>query len=157
MSQFEKYHPILTPHYTFDWLTKVRVIDVFNLYQTSNETATMEKTAAQINHTMREIFHDHQLVWGVTDRETNAFVGQVGFAPIDMAEHEATLSVDLTATYQQVTTLKEILERLVAFGTVELKLHQLTLTLPRQDPLMAQVLRDTSFTTTDQLTFNYHQ
>lgn len=157
MSQFEKYHPILTPHYTFDWLTKVRVIDVFNLYQTSNATATMETTAAQINHTMREIFHDHQLVWGVTDRDTNAFVGQVGFAPIDTAKHEATLSVDLTATYQQVTTLREILERLVAFGTVELKLNRLTLILPKHDDLMAQTLAGLNFSTTDHLTFNYHQ
>lgn len=117
----------------------------------------METTAAQINHTMREIFHDHQLVWGVTDRDTNAFVGQVGFAPIDTAKHEATLSVDLTATYQQVTTLREILERLVAFGTVELKLNRLTLILPKRDDLMAQILAGLNFSTTDHLTFNYHQ
>lgn len=84
MSQFEKYHPILTPHYTFDWLTKARVIDVFNLYQTSTPTATMETTATQINHIMREIFHDRQLIWGVTDRTTTKFVGQVALRPLTL-------------------------------------------------------------------------
>lgn len=157
MSQFEKYHPILTPHYTFDWLTKARVIDVFDLYQAKTTTATMEATATQINHIMREIFHDRQLVWGVIDRTTNKFVGQVGFAPIDTAKHTGTLIINLRPAYQQTTTLTEILERLVAFGTVELKLQQLTLNLPQQSPLIEKVLHNLNFVTHDHLTFNYQQ
>ena len=155
MSQFEKYHPILTPHYTFDWLTKARVIDVFNLYQTSTPTATMETTATQINHIMREIFHDRQLIWGVTDRTTTKFVGQVGFTPIDTANHTGTLIINLRPAYQQATTLTEILERLVAFGTVELKLQQLTLNLPQQNSIIEKILHNLNFFTQDHLTFNY--
>ena len=157
MSQFEKYHPILTPHYTFDWLTKVRVIDVFNLYQASAAATTMEATAAQINHIMREIFHDHQLIWGVSDRTTNTFVGQVGFAPIDTTNHTATLTVNLISTYQQTAVLTEILARLVAFGTVELKLQQLTLVLSQPNSVLDQVMSRLNFVTQDHLTFNYRQ
>ena len=155
MSQFEKYHPILTPHYAFDWLTKVRVVDVFNLYQTTDTTVTMAATADRINQVMREIFNDRQLIWGVTDRTTNDFCGQVGFAPIDMAAHQATLTVQLTDANHDVAPLTKILERLVAFGTVELKLQQLKLALSQPDSLMGQVLTTLGFTTTDNLNFDY--
>jgi len=158
MSQFEKYHPLLTPHYAFDWLTKSRVIDVFNLYQANQVPAiTMEMTAAKINDTMRAIFSDQQLVWGVTDKVTDDFVGQVGFPSLNLDQHTAALSIAVVASYHRNETLTELLERLVAFGTVELKLQRLTLTIPVEDDLIAQVLTGLSFTTTDHLTFNYQQ
>ena len=158
MSQFEKYHPLLTPHYAFDWLTKNRVLDIFNLYQSIKEpTITMEETAAIINDTMRTIFSDQQLVWGVTDKATDDFVGQVGFTSLNLEQRTATIEIAIVATYHRNDTLTEILQRLVSFGMLELKLQHLALTIPAKDDQLAQVLTDLKFTTTDSLNFSYQQ
>ncbi|WP_048001051.1 GNAT family N-acetyltransferase [Lactiplantibacillus herbarum] len=158
MSQFEKYHPLLTPHYAFDWLTKNRVIDVFNLYQSIKEPAiTMETTAALVNDTMRAIFSDQQLVWGVTDKATDDFVGQVGFTSLNLDQHAATVKIAVVAAYHRSEPLTEILQRLISFGTLELKLQHLTVTIPVMDKLVEQVLTGLNFTTTDHLTFNFQQ
>lgn len=158
MSQFEKYHPILTPHYAFDWLTKARAIDVFRLYETTATTAIdMPTVAAAINQTMREIFRDQKLLWGVTTRVNDTFIGEVGFDPIDLTTKQATLRVNLFPANQQDKVLTEIMTRLVAFGTAELKLTDLTVTLPTNQPTFAKVLENLNFTTTDHHTYRYQK
>lgn len=156
MSQFEKYHPILTPHYAFDWLTKARAIDVLHLdQQRTPADHSLTSTATRINQTMRDIFSDQQLIWGVSDRQTGAFLGQVGYAPIDMTAKTATLTVDLMANFQTEPVYTEIIERLVAFGTAELKLTELTVTLPTTTPTLVTVLKRLNFTPIDQQRYRY--
>lgn len=156
MSQFEKYHPILTAHYAFDWLTKARSIDVLRLYQRADAAMTIQTAAEKINQTMREIFHDQKLVWGVTDRTDGHFVGQVGFDPIDTSTGQATVSVDVFAD-TPAAVLTEIYQRLVAFGTAELKLTTLTVTLTGPDSKCDQVLTALGFHTTDHQHYHYQK
>lgn len=151
MAQFEKYHPILTAHYTLDWLTKARAIDVQTLdQQATSTTAALTTTAAQINQTMRLIFRDQQLIWGVTNRTTDQFVGRVGFAPIDLHNHQATLIVDLLADAQTTATWTELYQRLVAFATAELQLKVLTVNLTSANPELEAILTRLGFTPSDQ-------
>ena len=158
MSQFEKYHPILTAHYALDWLTKSRAIDVFHLYQLSGTTPLdMPTTATQINQTMREIFRDQKLVWGVSDRSSGQFVGQAGFDPIDTTTHRARLRLDLLPANEQPAALTELYQHLVAFGTTELALTRLTVQLTTIDAQRAAILTSLGFTTSDQLTFQYQK
>lgn len=158
MSQFEKYHPLLTQHYVFDWLTKARAIDVFNLYQLDPTTAAdMPTTASAINQTMREIFRDQKLIWGVRDRQSDAFIGQAGFNPIDPVAHTATLTVTVFPAYQQAPSLTEIYRHLVAFGTTELHLAHLTVQVTAAPAITGPILKDLGFTTNDQQQYDYQK
>ncbi|CAJ1230373.1 GNAT family N-acetyltransferase [Lactiplantibacillus xiangfangensis] len=158
MSQFEKYHPILTEHYAFDWLTKARAIDVFHLYEEmADQPITMPATATKINQTMREIFRDQKLVWGVTDRINGHFVGQAGFDPIDLANKEATISVTVTPDNAQDHVLHELYQRLVTFGLAELKLTTLTVHLEQPDHQCEQILTDLGFQLTTTRTYRYQK
>ncbi|AVK61418.1 GNAT family N-acetyltransferase [Lactobacillus sp. CBA3605] len=142
MSKFEKYHPLLTPHYTFDWLTKVRVKSVFTLYQQMSDTQTpptMLTTADQLNQTMREIFHDQKLVWGISTRPTDQFVGQAGFDPIDLTTKTAVLTVTVLSAHHQTAVLTEIYQRLIAFAWHELHLTHLTV-VPAADDIITRHL-----------------
>lgn len=156
MSQFEKYHPILTPHYTFDWLTKVRAVDVFHLCQQVDAgQPTMLTTADYINQTMREIFHDQQLVWAISDRQTDQFIGRAGFAPIDMTTKTATISVELLAKMVTPATLSELYQRLLTFGTDELHLTQLTVNLPVENTDSTTILNKLGFTAVTAQQYRY--
>ncbi|HAY52611.1 MAG TPA: N-acetyltransferase, partial [Lactobacillus sp.] len=76
MEQFEKYHPIMTPRFTFDWLTVSTVKDVFALRhdpavaaQTNRPAdADINQTVDYISHTMVAVMRNRQLTWGITDR-----------------------------------------------------------------------------------------
>lgn len=156
MSQFEKYHPILTPHYAFDWLTKARAIDVLHLYEAQTTVpVSMQTAATRINQTMREIFRDQKLVWGVTDRQTDEFIGQAGFDPIDTSDQTATLRLDVFPAFDQRLALTELYQRLLTFGTAELKLTTLTVQLAQAGGPADQVLTALGFTTTDQRAYRY--
>jgi len=162
MPKFEKYHPILTPHYTFDWLTKARAKDVLAFYQqftpVTETVPTMLTTADRINHTMRDIFHDQKLVWGISRRADDQFIGQAGFDPIDTDQQTATLQVHVMPAAHQQTTLAELYTRLTEFGTQELGLTKLNVTLPVTDTIATQILtalhfRSVPATTTDRITY----
>jgi len=117
----------------------------------------MEATAALINDTMRTIFSDQHLVWGVTDKATDDFVGQVGFTSLNLDQHAATIEVAVVADYHHSEPLTEILQRLFSFATLELKLQHLVLTIPVMDKLVEKILTGLNFTTTDHLTFHFQQ
>lgn len=155
MPKLEKYHPILTPHYTFDWLTKARVKDVFSLTQQTQPTsqATLLTTADNINQTMRDIFHDQKLIWGITQRDNDHLIGQAGFDPLDLDGQTATLTVTLFPSQQQGPVLTELYDRLVAFGCHELGLTTLTVTLPKPDQQLRELLTGLNFTETTASTF----
>lgn len=155
MPKLEKYHPILTPNYTFDWLTKSRVKDVFTLTEQTQPTAqpTILSTADEINQTMRDIFHDKKLIWGITDRKTDQLIGRAGFELLDFVNHTATLTVTLLPAQRQLAILTEIYGRLVAFGRHELALTTLTVALLQADPQLTDLLTTLKFTKVTTTTF----
>ncbi|MFC6181728.1 GNAT family N-acetyltransferase [Lactiplantibacillus daowaiensis] len=138
MTKFEKYHPILTPHYTFDWLTKSRVKDVWLLQQQANPAETMLMTADMINQTMRDIFHDQKLVWGITDRQTDQFIGSASLTALTTATPR--LTVHLITAQATTAALTEIYTRLTAFATNELGVATLTVPLTPTDQLSTPIL-----------------
>ncbi|BDZ32245.1 GNAT family N-acetyltransferase [Lactiplantibacillus sp. WILCCON 0030] len=157
MPKLEKYHPILTPHYTFDWLTKARVKDVLTLIQETDarQQPTILSVADRINQTMREIFHDQKLVWGITQRTTDQLIGIAGFTPLDLTANTATLTVTVLPAQQQPAVLAEIYTRLTAFATHELGLTQLSVHLSQPDQSLTKIFTELGFSvmTTDPLDF----
>jgi len=157
MPKLEKYHPILTPHYTLDWLTKARVKDVLTLQSQAqpDQALTMLATADGINQTMREIFHDQKLVWGITQQSNDHLIGQAGFNPLDLTTKTGQLTVTVLAEQATTAVLTELYQRLVDFATHELGLTELRVTLPQPDPVVAAILTQLNFTSTTPTVFTW--
>jgi len=155
MPKLEKYHPILTPNYTFDWLTKTKVKDLFTLLQQTQPSSkvTILSTADETNQTMRDIFHDKKLIWGITDRKSNQFIGQAGFDPLDLTNQTGTLTVTLLPDHQQLTVLTEIYDRLVSFASHELGLTTLTTVQSQPNPALTKLLTKLNFKEITDTTF----
>lgn len=81
MAKFELYHPILTPHFTLDWLTQFKVRDINVLRQQTVPGESIIDTANYVNREMSTIMHDRALTWGVGDKQSDDFRGIVHLVP----------------------------------------------------------------------------
>jgi len=121
MSSFEGYHPLLTPKFRFDWLTRFKLKNVAEL--TNRDLA---ETADWINNTMRSTMKRATLTWGIERRQTHKLVGWGGFLELDLPAH--TGHAGLAGKRLPVSEQQEIVDRLVNFGRDELQLTELKLT-----------------------------
>lgn len=73
MSSFEQLHPVLTPHFKLDWLTKFPVKEIIHEFSLSPPTAQTNiqippqqplEVVAFVNHTMRQVMAQRELTWG---------------------------------------------------------------------------------------------
>lgn len=121
MSSFEGYHPLLTPLFRFDWLTRFNLKNVAEL--THNELGT---TADWVNATMQKTMGQTALTWGIERRQPHKLVAWGGFNHLNLTAHTGEVGFygkRLPASEQQ-----EIVNRLVHFGQDELQLTTLDLT-----------------------------
>ncbi|MFC6314607.1 hypothetical protein ACFQHW_03380 [Lapidilactobacillus achengensis] len=85
MTKFEKYHPILTDHYTLDWLTNSPLKNshalLQQLPQLAAQTSDYAHTAQFIQGQMLAIMKNQRLLWGITQRSTGALVGVARILP----------------------------------------------------------------------------
>ncbi|MHA8110197.1 hypothetical protein ACYATP_01580 [Lactobacillaceae bacterium Melli_B4] len=68
MSTFEGLHPIMTAHYTLDWLTQFKVKDVDQLRKTLFTDQT-DDPSDFINSVMRKVMDGDQLWWAISDKQ----------------------------------------------------------------------------------------
>ncbi|MCD2256982.1 GNAT family N-acetyltransferase [Lactobacillus sp. CC-MHH1034] len=133
MESFEKYHPIMTPHYTLDWLTTFTVKEVFQLRQdqtlaqaTRRQTdSTLTDTVHYISQTMREVMGNHKLLWGIQDRKSTTFLGTFTFENFNADENSVEVSYELLPQFQHQGIMSEILTHMTRFAFDELNLSQL--------------------------------
>lgn len=146
---FEKYHPLLSTHYTLDWLTASKLkelhalrADAIQAALSDRETdAAFTQTARYVNHAMRLVMSNQALIYGVTDRQTHALAGSVALLAIDPQLTQAQLQVESTPGNDATTFYDEIIPRIVGFGFFELGLDTLTASLPQAaTPLSAWLL-----------------
>lgn len=148
MEQFEKYHPIMTPRFTFDWLTVSTVKDVFALRhdpavaaQTNRPAdADINQTVDYISHTMVAVMRNRQLTWGITDRSAKQFVGIFSLDPIDEDSGQAGLHLELVPKELTAASVREIIGHMSAFAFAELGLSSLTIWVPAGDTTVQPTL-----------------
>ncbi|WP_461213976.1 GNAT family N-acetyltransferase [Lacticaseibacillus sp. GG6-2] len=136
---FEKYHPLLSAHYTFDWLTASKLKELHALRADATQAtlsdrttdAAFTQTARYVNHAMRLVMANQALIYGVTDRQTQALVASVALLAIDPQLTQAQLQVESTLGDDSVALYDEIIPRIVGFGFFELGLATLTASLPQ--------------------------
>ncbi|WP_143461481.1 GNAT family N-acetyltransferase [Levilactobacillus enshiensis] len=140
MSSFEGYHPLLTPTFRFDWLTRFKLKNVADL---TNQD--LGETADWVNGTMRNTMARTALTWGIERRQTHKLIGWGGFTNLDLSAHKGQAC--LTGKRLPVAEQQEIVDRLVSFGREELQLTKLT--LPDTTLLDDAVLTAAGFIKTD--------
>lgn len=129
---FEKYHPIMSVHYTMDWLTLFKAKDVLTMRQ-NQEIATAQgrpvdkniaDTAHFVNRAMALVMGNQALLYGIRDRQTDELTGTFGFYGFSTDKDCATVRM---ATLPEVP-LKveaEVLPRMLGFAVHELGLRRL--------------------------------
>jgi hypothetical protein len=76
VQSFEKYHPLLTPHYKLDWPTTVSL-------------NKLHLNPQVVNHQMISVMKGEKLVYAITERDSKKFMKII---EITMKDHTAYLS-----------------------------------------------------------------
>lgn len=128
MEKFEKYHPIMTQHFTFDWITKARLnrsTELMRLVK-NQPTLTTAQAAELISQQMLKIMRNQELSWGIYQRPNHYLIGLTRLTNFNLADQ----SVELHFVLQSAVTtsaLTELLTRLVTFVFAELNLREAVL------------------------------
>ncbi|MCT3028080.1 N-acetyltransferase [Pediococcus parvulus] len=133
MERFEKYHPILTTHYTLDWLTATKVKDIYALRHDTeiaamsgrHVDADINETVAYVNKTMRNIMHNDSLLWGISDRKTDEFLGTFCIWNFNKEKTTAEVGYEILAAQQNHGIMSEVLQHMSNFAFAELGLTTL--------------------------------
>lgn len=83
MHSFEGLRPIITNHFYFDWLTKFPVKDVIAFQQRQDQDADLDNTSQFINATMNDVMSQKGLLWGISNKNDNQFIGVAGIANLN--------------------------------------------------------------------------
>ncbi|KRK89624.1 hypothetical protein FD17_GL001217 [Lentilactobacillus sunkii DSM 19904] len=134
MLSFEKFHPVLTAHLTLDWLTQTPVKSIDDLFsKPSITTAKAEKmpseildTVKNINHIMRLVMNGKELTWGMTDSNSQAFVGIVSLRGFEEAGNTGSIEFIIDQSHRGY--LAEAVQRTVQFAKDHFDFKQITVT-----------------------------
>ncbi len=164
MARFEKYHPIMTAHYTLDWLTAFKVKEINALRQDAGVAQAMHRPAAAhltdtveyVSHEMLQIMSDKKLVWGIQERSNQTFLGIFVFQNFDKAANSAEVQYELLPQFQQQGIMSEILQHMTRFAFDELHLAQLQAVIYQDQPGADAVLKNAGFHVREDLTVLDH-
>ena len=143
MISFEKYHPLLSTHYTLDWLTNSNLKAVHELRANTQQAELSGRktdhdipaTAHYINQSMRLVMKNQALLYGITDRATKKFVGSICLWQFDADFTRAQLRLEVADAELAESLYQEIIPRVVGFSFFELGLSHLTMIVPEHAEL----------------------
>lgn len=134
MTSFEKFHPVLTAHLTLDWLTQTPVKSIDDLF--SKPTITTAKaermpsqildTVKEINHIMRRVMNGKELTWGITDSNSESFVGIVSLRGFEETTEHGSIEFIIDQDHSEC--LAEVVERTVLFAQDHFTFNQISIT-----------------------------
>ncbi|MFD1484987.1 GNAT family N-acetyltransferase [Lacticaseibacillus baoqingensis] len=153
MALFEKYHPLLSAHYTLDWLTAAKLKAVFALRQDPTQAAlsrrkrddTITATAQYVNHAMHLVMSNQALIYGIIARHSQQFVGSVELRQFDSAFTQAQLRLEVAPQQDPIPLYAEIIPRIVGFAFFELGLETITMPVPTTATVLLSWLRTNHF------------
>ncbi|MFD1671970.1 GNAT family N-acetyltransferase [Agrilactobacillus yilanensis] len=147
MQPFEKYHPIMTSHYTLDWLTSFTVKEVHQLRQNQvlakaarrTFDTDLTQTVRYINQAMRAVMGNQALIWGIQTRQQPNFLGIFQFRNFNLLDKSAEIRFELLPAHQHQGILGEVLNHMSQFAFDELDLKRLK-AITYQDQTAAKTL-----------------
>lgn len=156
MPSFEQLHPVLTPHFRLDWLTKFPVKEIiheFSLAPTAQTNLTIPnqplEVVAFVNQTMRQVMAQQELTWGFAALDNPSFLG---FISIQNPHEEVT---DISFWYTDISTaaFSEIFSRTVTFITDHFETKIIQVKLNTVNLELSNIFKQTGFTSPDELTW----
>lgn len=132
MQNFEKYHPIMSRHYTLDWLTTFKLKEIYTLRRELDVAEAQQRpidaditvSAHFVNRAMALVMGNQALLYGVRTRQEDALVATFGFYGFSTDRKCATVRMANAADADDAV-LNEILPRMVGFAVHELGLSRL--------------------------------
>ncbi|WP_204122615.1 GNAT family N-acetyltransferase [Lacticaseibacillus mingshuiensis] len=156
MTCFEKYHPLLSAHYTMDWLTMAKLKDVFALRNDPlvaaisgrERDSSIEATAHYVNQSMRLVMADRALLYGVTARDDRSFCGSFCLWNFSENKTQAQIRFEVLAAQASRPVMAEVLPRMLGFAFFELGVTQVYALLPETATADVALLKANHFTAT---------
>ncbi|PIO82287.1 hypothetical protein BSQ39_01270 [Loigolactobacillus backii] len=153
MTIFEKYHPIMTAHYTLDWLTGSNIKEIFALRHDKSiaqaadrqPDSTIMDTARYVNSAMGRVMRNEMLIWAIQDRKSNTFLGTFELGPFSETTISASVHYELLAQFQRQGVMTEVLQHIVQFSFEELKLTELTAITTKKNKPAQKLLERVGF------------
>ena len=154
MQSFEKYHPIMSVHYTMDWLTTFKIKDIFQLRADRQIAAESGRefdqkitdTARYINRSMRLVMSNNALLYGIKDRTNNDFLGSFCIWNFSEKKTVAQVRFETLAKRQGEGVMSEVIKRMLGFAFFELGLKRVYVILPANNERAANLLTANFFT-----------
>lgn len=159
MNSFEKFHPVLTAHYTLDWLTQTPVKQVDDLFNSPYFTTVSAErlpneifdTIKGVNRIMRKVMNGSQLTWGITNSNTMVFKGIITVSGFNANQQTGVL--DFTFVKQEDQGLSEVIQRVVEFVKDHFSFTHLAVNIDTPVKAIEDILSENHFKTTDQRHF----
>jgi hypothetical protein len=132
MQNFEKYHPIMSRHYTLDWLTAFKLKEIYALRRELDVAEAQQRpvdaditvSAHFVNRAMALVMGNQALLYGIRSREEDTLLATFGFYGFSTDRQCATVRMANAANADNAV-LSEILPRMVGFAVHELGLSRL--------------------------------
>lgn len=146
MEKFEKYHPIMTPHFTFDWLTTARLnrsTELMRAVKNQPDLSTAQ-AAEHISQLMLKVMRNQELTWGIFSRPEKELVGLASLLNIQEQAKTAELHLYLPTT-TTTADQTELLTRLVTFVFAELDFNETILVPNKITTIAPEILTTLGF------------
>lgn len=132
MQIFEKYHPIMSRHYTLDWLTTFKLKEIYALRRESDVAQAQQRpvdaditaSAHFVNRAMALVMSNQALLYGIRARQEDALLATFGFYGFSTDRKCATVRM-ASAKGASAEVLGEVLPRMIGFAVQELGLTSL--------------------------------
>ncbi|KRM93256.1 hypothetical protein FC56_GL000921 [Lentilactobacillus senioris DSM 24302 = JCM 17472] len=156
MSSFEQLHPVLTPHFKLDWLTKFPVKEIIHEFSLSPTAQTNIQIPQQplevvafVNHTMRQVMAQRELTWGFSTLAAPTFLGFISI----QNPHEEVTNISFWYTDISTAAFSEVFNRTVTFITDHFESKIIQVQLNTVNSELSTLFTQAGFTTVNELTW----
>lgn len=156
MSSFEQLHPVLTPHFKLDWLTKFPVKEIIHEFSLSPTAQTNIQIPQQplevvafVNHTMRQVMAQKELTWGFSTLVAPTFLGFISI----QNPHEEVTNISFWYTDISTAAFSEVFNRTVTFITDHFESKIIQVQLNNVNSELSTLFTQAGFTTVNELTW----
>ncbi|WP_244055374.1 hypothetical protein [Ligilactobacillus pabuli] len=141
----KNYRPVMTTHYTLDWLNAFKLKDIHHLREVElQQRQPLVQTASFVNQAMSQLMHGKTAIWGIKQTNSDQFLGTFSLFQIDLPNRAATVQASLLMEGSQTELLTEVVPHILRMLQTDLKFQ--TIFVPQvQEKQFAPALAELKF------------
>lgn len=141
----KNYRPVMTTHYTLDWLNAFKLKDIHHLREFElQQRQPLVQTASFVNQAMSQLMHGKTAIWGIKQTNSDQFLGTFSLFQIDLPNRAATVQASLLMEGTQTELLTEVVPHILRMLQTDLKFQ--TIFVPQvQEKQFAPALAELKF------------